>query len=99
YWQRIVYTESYKDRYYIESDGRPTLDRLHDLVRILSFTDCGTQYSVAHKEMLLPLYQAIHEEALRIAASPFEQRTLRATQMFIDLLESGSNRSRDPKNR
>ncbi|MFS8084441.1 MAG: hypothetical protein ACMG6H_02340 [Acidobacteriota bacterium] len=88
YMDRLPHAETTND-YLIEPDTRPILKRLEYLSYLLGITDCGTQYVLDHKAALLPLYRAIHEEAVGIAKTRREQQVLVSIASSLDLLEIG----------
>jgi len=91
YMERMPKPEKEGEPFVIVPDTRSTLDRLGHLVDILSMIDCGTEYVLAHKVQLLPLYRAVNEEALAIARTKKERQLAIGTTRWVDLVEIGSD--------
>jgi hypothetical protein len=78
----------------VEPESRTTLERLKYLAFILARTDCGTEYTVDHGAMLLPLYKDIYAEAKASDASTqIERNMVTGTAWPMLLAEFGYERA------
>lgn len=76
--------------FYVDPEKRAVGERLDDVVKMLSHTDCGTEYRLNHKSKLLPLYREMNAEAQETAKSPRDRESAVLTQRSVDLVQFGS---------
>ena len=92
---RPAYDDRDKKPFVMVPDRRTIQEQLLEQMKTIHRTDCGTEYLLKNKQMLLPLYQAAAKAASAVAESERERIYALDIQRWAYLLESGSSQQTD----